>query len=460
MAGVATVILAGGKGTRMKSSLVKVLHPIMGKSMLSYPIEASFEGLKTEKTVVVVGHQAERVRKVFPDSRLTFVSQDPQLGSGHAVLCTERTFQGYNGTILILCGDVPLVRPETLRELATFHRRRRASLTVVTTRLPDPKGYGRVIRGQGEHIERIVEEEDASPEERRIDEVNTGLYCAEASFLFAALKRVRTNNRQGEYYLTDVVEIGRQEKRSILAFQVADSDQFLGINTRIDLARASMIVRERHLYGWMLDGVTITDPRTTYIEADVTIGRDTVIHGNCMIQGKTSIGKHCIIGPNCLITDSQIDDRVTVRPFSVIEDSRIARSAVVGPFSRLRPKSQVSEDARIGNFVEVKKSLIGKGSKANHLAYIGDATLGEKVNVGAGTIFCNYDGFEKHPTIVGNGVFVGSNTELVAPLKIGDDAIIGAGSTITRDVPDKSLAVSRTKQKNIDQWRGKGRKKP
>ncbi len=359
-----------------------------------------------------------------------------------------------------MCGDVPLVRPETLRELATFHRRRRASLTVVTTRLPDPKGYGRVIRGQGEHIERIVEEEDASPEERRIDEVNTGLYCAEASFLFAALKRVRTNNRQGEYYLTDVVEIGRQEKRSILAFQVADSDQFLGINTRIDLARASMIVRERHLYGWMLDGVTITDPRTTYIEADVTIGRDTVIHGNCMIQGKTSIGKHCIIGPNCLITDSQIDDRVTVRPFSVIEDSRIARSAVVGPFSRLRPKSQVSEDARIGNFVEVKKSLIGKGSKANHLAYIGDATLGEKVNVGAGTIFCNYDGFEKHPTIVGNGVFVGSNTELVAPLKIGDDAIIGAGSTITRDVPDKSLAVSRTKQKNIDQWRGKGRKKP
>lgn len=456
---LATIILAAGKGTRMKSSLVKVLHPIMGRPMLSYPIEVSLKGLRAEKTVVVVGYQAERVQEAFPENRLIFVSQNPQLGSGHAVLSTEGVFHDYDGTILILSGDVPLVQADTLTELVAFHRRERATLSVVTTRLPDPRGYGRVVRREGEHVDGIVEEGDASPLDRAIDEVNTGIYCVEAPFLFPALKRVKIDNTQGEYYLTDIVKVGREEQKKILAFQVDDPDQFIGINTRVDLARSHEMVRRRCLQKWMLEGVTIVDPDTAYIEADVTMGQDTVIHSNCVIQGRTAIGSRCVIGPNCLITGCQIEDEVTIRAFSVVEESRIARGAVIGPFSRLRPHNQILEGARIGNFVEVKKSVIGKGSKANHLAYVGDATLGESVNIGAGTIFCNYDGVNKHPTVVGNGVFVGSNSELIAPLRIGHRAVIGAGSTITGDVPDGSLAVSRLKQKNIRGWEKRKRGK-
>ncbi len=456
---LATIILAAGKGTRMKSSLVKVLHPIMGRPMLSYPIEVSLKGLRAEKTVVVVGYQAERVQEAFPENRLIFVSQNPQLGSGHAVLSTEGVFHDYDGTILILSGDVPLVQADTLTELVAFHRRERATLSVVTTRLPDPRGYGRVVRREGEHVDGIVEEGDASPLDRAIDEVNTGIYCVEAPFLFLALKRVKIDNTQGEYYLTDIVKVGREEQKKILAFQVDDPDQFIGINTRVDLARSHEMVRRRCLQKWMLEGVTIVDPDTAYIEADVTMGQDTVIHSNCVIQGRTAIGSRCVIGPNCLITGCRIEDEVTIRAFSVVEESRIARGAVIGPFSRLRPHNQILEGARIGNFVEVKKSVIGKGSKANHLAYVGDATLGESVNIGAGTIFCNYDGVNKHPTVVGNGVFVGSNSELIAPLRIGHRAVIGAGSTITGDVPDGSLAVSRLKQKNIRGWEKRKRGK-
>ena len=459
MAKLATIILAGGKGTRMKSSLVKVLHPIMGRPMMQYPIEVALKGLRSEKTVVVVGHQAERVQKAFSQYGLIFVSQQPQLGSGHAVLCTEAVFRGYTGTVLILSGDVPLVRADTLAELVAFHRREGAALTLATMRLSDPRGYGRILRGEGNQVERIVEDEDASFPERTIDEINTGLYCVEAPFLFAALKRVQADNSQGEYYLTDIVEIGHGEQQTVLAFEVSDPDQFLGINTRVDLARCQAILRRRYLEGWMLDGVTILDPETAYIEADVTLGQDTVINSNCVIQGRTRIGRHCTIGPNCFIANSQIEDEVTVRAFSVIEESRIARGAIIGPFSRLRPHSQIQENASVGNFVEIKKSVVGKGSKANHLAYIGDATLGEEVNIGAGTIFCNYDGFDKHPTVIGNGVFVGSNTELIAPVKIGDHAVIGAGSTITKDVPGRSLSVSRTKQKTVTGWEKRRRRK-
>jgi bifunctional UDP-N-acetylglucosamine pyrophosphorylase/glucosamine-1-phosphate N-acetyltransferase len=456
---LATIILAAGKGTRMKSSLAKVLHPILGRPMLAYTIEVSLSGLKADTTAVVVGYQAERVREIFSKDPVIFISQEPQLGSGHAVLSTEETFRGYDGTILILSGDVPLVQANTLHNLVAFHRSEQSTVTLTTTRLSDPTGYGRVIRREGKHVEGIVEEKDASPLERRIEEVNTGLYCVEASFLFSTLKRVSADNSQGEYYLTDIVKIGREEGKRILAFEVPDSDQVIGINTRADLARSNEIVRKRCLEQWMLDGVTIVDPNTAYIEADVTIGRDTIIHPNCAIQGKTTIGSHCVIGPNCLVAHSQIDDEVTIRPFSVVEESQLARGVTIGPFSRLRPNTQIQEGARIGNFVEIKKSLIGKGSKANHLAYVGDATLGEGVNIGAGTIFCNYDGVAKHPTTVGDGVFVGSNTELVAPLKIGKHAVIGAGSTITGDVPDESLAISRVKQKNVAGWKKRKRGK-
>jgi bifunctional UDP-N-acetylglucosamine pyrophosphorylase/glucosamine-1-phosphate N-acetyltransferase len=443
----------------MKSDLTKVLHPLLGRPMLSYAVEASLNGLKSEKTVVVVGHQGEQVQNLFSEHGLTFVSQKPQLGSGHAVLCAESALSGYEGTVLILCGDVPLVHVETLEALVTFHQREGATLTIGTTRVSDPVGYGRIMRGKGAHVKRIVEEEDASPAELDIDEINTGLYCVESPFLFDTLKRVRADNRQGEYYLTDIVEIGRRTQTKTLAFEIQDSDQFLGINTRADLARAHEILRKRYLDQWMLEGVTILDPATAYIEATVTLGRDTVIHPNCAIQGKTAIGRRCIIGPNCLIADAQLGDDVTIKAFSAIEESRIEKGAVVGPFSHLRPQTQILENAKVGNFVEVKKSVIGRGAKANHLAYIGDTTLGERTNIGAGTITCNYDGMTKHPTIIGDEVFVGSNTELIAPVRIGDRAVIGAGSTITRDVPEGSLAVSRSKQSNISRWQARRRKK-
>jgi bifunctional UDP-N-acetylglucosamine pyrophosphorylase/glucosamine-1-phosphate N-acetyltransferase len=456
---LATIILAAGKGTRMKSSTVKVLHPILGRPMLSYPLELSLKKLKADRTVVVVGYQAERVKQAFSEKQLTFVSQKPQLGSGHAVLSTEEAFLGYDGTILILCGDVPLVESDTLIGLVSFHQKQSADLTVLTTPLLDPSNYGRVVRRRGDHLEKIVEEKDASPQELQINEINTGLYCVEASFLFGALKQVEPDNVQGEYYLTDIVKIGHQEQRKVLAFQVSDSDQFLGVNTRGDLARGHEILRKRYLQQWMLEGVTIVDPDTAYIESEVTMGQDTVVHANCVIQGRTTIGSHCTIGPNCLISNSQIDSEVTIRPFSIIEESRIARGAVIGPFSRLRPGVQVLEDARVGNFVEIKNSVIGRGSKANHLAYIGDTTVGEKTNIGAGTITCNYDGFDKHPTFIGDEVFVGSNAELVAPVRIGNHAVVGAGSTITKDVPEGSLAVSRSGQRNVEGWRKKRRKR-
>ena len=459
MTELATIILAAGKGTRMKSDLVKVLHPLLGRPMVAYAVETSLGGLEAEKTVIVVGHQGEKVQKALPDDRLTFVSQHPQLGSGHAVLCARDAFQDYDGTILVLSGDVPLVQTETLKALVAFHRQERATLTIGTTRLPDPTGYGRIVRRDGAWVERIIEERDASPEERDIDEINTGLYCVEASFLFDALCRVGADNTQGEYYLTDIVEIGCQDGQKMLAYEIQDSQQLLGINTRIDLAQAHQILRKRCLDRWMLEGVTITDPATTYIETPVTIGQDTMIYPNTTIRGKTTIGRCCTIGPNCLIADSELGDDVTVKAFSTIEESHIKRGAVIGPFSRLRPQSQILENAKVGNFVEIKKSVIGRESKANHLAYIGDTTLGERTNIGAGTITCNYDGAAKHPTIIGDEVFVGSNTELVAPVRIGDRAVIGAGSTITRDVPEGSLAVSRTKQSNIHRWQERRRKK-
>ncbi len=338
----------------MKSSLVKVLHPIMGKPMLSYPIEVSLNALRAEKTVVVVGYQGDRVQEAFSENRLVFVSQHPQLGSGHAVMCTEDVFRGYDGTILILYGDVPLVQDETLTELVAFHRQKGSTLTITTTRLPDPTGYGRVVRREGEQVERIVEENDASPLERGIDEINAGIYCVEAPFLFSALKRVKPDNRQGEYYLTDIVEVGCQEGTEISAFQASDPDQFLGINTRVDLARSHEILRQRYLQRWMLDGVTIVDPGTTSVEGDTILGQDTVIHANTVIQGRTVIGSRCVIGPNCLIVGSEIEDDVTIKAFSVVEQSRIAEGATIGPFSRLRPQSRVLEDAKIGSFVEIK----------------------------------------------------------------------------------------------------------
>jgi bifunctional UDP-N-acetylglucosamine pyrophosphorylase/glucosamine-1-phosphate N-acetyltransferase len=450
---LATIILAAGKGTRMKSDLVKVLHPLLGVPMLSYPIELSLNGINSGKTIVVVGYQGERIRAHFTDDRLTFIDQGDPLGTGHAVLCVEKHLKGFKGTVLILYGDVPSLKEDTLRRFIDFHKGNEGVITVMTTVLEDPTGYGRIVRADEGWVQRIVEDKDASPGEMSIKEINTGIYCVESPFLFEALKQVRQDNVQGEYYLTDIVAIANGQKRKVYAFVAEHPAEVVGINTRVDLAKADEIMRSELLTGMMLDGVTIVDPKTTYIDKPVRVGRDTVIYPNCYLQGETIIGERCILEPNTKITDSRIGSDVVIKAFSVITESTIEEGAAIGPFARLRPQTEVKRNARIGNFVEVKKSIIGEGTKANHLTYLGDTTVGKNVNIGAGTITCNYDGEKKYPTVIEDDVFVGSNTELIAPVTLKRGSSVGAGSTITRNVPEGALAISRSKQKNIRGWK-------
>jgi bifunctional UDP-N-acetylglucosamine pyrophosphorylase/glucosamine-1-phosphate N-acetyltransferase len=436
----------------MKSDLVKVLHPLLGVPMLSYPVELSLNVINAEKTIVVIGHQADRIQEKFKDPRIHFVLQEEQLGTGHAVLQAVPFFRSFTGTVLILCGDVPLVKPETLRSFMETFWRNESILSVLTAVIENPFGYGRIIRSPAGWLERIVEEKDASEEEQLIREINTGIFCVKASYLIDGLKEIGQGNAQSEYYLTDLVEIGRKWGLRCSAHIVADPVEVMGINTRVDLAIAHEVLRQEKLKDLMLSGVTVIDPKTTYVDRTVEIGRDTVLYPNCFLQGKTKIGDRCIIESNSKISDSIIGNEVTIRPNSVITESKIEEGASIGPFAHLRPLTEVKPKARIGNFVEVKKSVIGKGTKANHLAYIGDSLVGEEVNIGAGTITCNYDGFEKHQTIIGDRVFVGSNVELVAPVKVGSRSSIGAGTTVTKDVPEGALAISRVKQKNIKGW--------
>jgi bifunctional UDP-N-acetylglucosamine pyrophosphorylase/glucosamine-1-phosphate N-acetyltransferase len=453
--GIATVILAAGKGTRMRSDLVKVLHPLLGLPMLSYPIALSLNEIKAEKTIVVVGHQADRIKERFKDPRIHFVLQEEQLGTGHAVRQAVPFLENFTGTVLILYGDVTLVKAETLRSFINTFLDNDSTLSVLTAVVKDPFGYGRIIREREGWLEKIVEEKDASEEEKLIREINTGIFYVSAPFLIEGLSEIGKGNAQGEYYLTDLVEIARKKGFRCSAHMVADPLEVMGINTRVDLAIAHEVLRQEKMKELMLSGVTLIDPKTTYVDRTVEVGKDTILYPNCYLLGKTKIGERCMVEPNSKISDSIISDEVTIRSNSVITESNIEEGATIGPFSHLRPLSEVRTKAKIGNFVEVKKSIIGRGSKANHLAYIGDSLLGEDVNIGAGTITCNYDGFEKHQTIIGDRVFVGSNVELVAPVKIGNNSSIGAGTTVTKDVPQGALAISRMKQKNIKGWNKK-----
>jgi bifunctional UDP-N-acetylglucosamine pyrophosphorylase/glucosamine-1-phosphate N-acetyltransferase len=450
--GISTVILAAGKGTRMKSDLVKVLHSLLGLPMLSYTIDLSLSEIKSEKTIVVIGYQADRIKERFKGPKIHFALQEEQLGTGHAVLQAVPFLQTFTGTVLILCGDVPLVKGGTLHSFINNFWEDESTLSVLTAVVEDPFGYGRILRSLEGWLEKIVEEKDAREKEKAIREINTGIFCVKASFLIEGLKEIGQENAQGEYYLTDLVEIARKRGLRCSAHQVADPVEVMGINTRVDLAIANEVLRQEKVKDLMLSGVTIIDPKTTYVDRMVEIGRDTILYPNCSLQGKTRIGERCVIESNSNISDSIIGNEVTIRSSSVVTESKVEEGASIGPFAHLRPLSEVKTRARIGNFVEVKKSVIGRGSKANHLAYIGDSFLGEEVNIGAGTITCNYDGFEKHETIIGDRVFVGSNVELVAPVKVGNDSSIGAGTTVTKDVPEGALAISRVKQKNIKEW--------
>ncbi len=438
------VILAAGLGTRMKSGLTKALHPIAGMPLVQHVLNAA-SGMDPEKIILVLGHQANRVREAVGNYRAEFVLQEKQLGTGHAVQQAREAVAGLPGPVMILCADTPLLTGETLRAVNELHQKSRAAVTLVTARVENPFGYGRVVRGKG-GVLRVIEEKDASAAEKKIREVNAGIYCFDRDFLLASLTQLGKNNAQGEYYLPDTIALARKKKRAVAALLCRDTDEVMGVNSRYDLSRAEAVMRWRVNRRWMLEGVTMIDPGTTFVGAEVALARDVVLYPNVRIEGKTTIGDGCVIYPGSRIVDSVLASSVTVKDCSVIEESNIDSGASIGPFAHLRPGAVIGEAARIGNFVEVKKSKIGAGSKANHLSYVGDAIIGRDVNIGAGVITCNYDGYEKHRTVIEDDVFVGSDAQLVAPVTVGRGALIAAGATITHDVPPDALAISRVPQ--------------
>lgn len=435
------IILAAGLGTRMRSSLPKALHLLAGKPLVQHVLDA-VNAMGPVRPVLIVGHQADMVRKAVERYHVDIVYQERQLGTGHAVRQAADAIAQAEGPVMVLCADTPLLRPATLASLAEAHVRAKAAVTVMTAKVDDPEGYGRIIRGRS-GITRIVEEKDATQPQKKVREVNTGIYCFEKKFLIAALGGITNRNAQGEYYLPDTIPLARKKRSRVADVLCEDPDEAMGINSRYDLSVAEALFQERINVQWMQAGVTMLDPFSVFIGAAVTIGRDTVLYPNVRLEGKTTLGEGCMVYPGSRMVDSVCGNGVTIKDCCVIEDSRIADKASVGPFAHLRPGTVLGPGSRIGNFVEVKKSVIGEGSKANHLAYIGDAVVGKDVNIGAGVITCNYDGYQKHQTIIEDGVFVGSDAQLVAPVRIGKDALVAAGATVTRDVPPEALAISR-----------------
>lgn len=451
MSRVIAIILAAGFGTRMKSAVAKVLHPVAGQPMVIYPVEC-VERIGVERVLLIVGHQAERVTEVLGDRKVEMIHQEPPRGTGHAVMQARGVLEGFRGTILILNGDTPLLREETVIELLSTHRRAQASLTLLTTHYQDPSGYGRIVRDTRGRIKRIVEEEEAGGQEKKIHEVNCGVYAVKGALLFTLLEKLSPGRTKGEYYLTDIVEEALRSRHRVEVVVAGDPAEVMGINTRIEMAAAEKIMRRRICERLMGEGVTILDPETAFLDAAVAAGQDTVIYPHVCIEGRTQIGEGCVIRSGARITESTISDRVIVNEFSVLSHAEVEEEAVIGPFAHLRPGAIIRKKAKIGNFVEVKKSEIGEGSKVNHLSYIGDSLVGKGVNIGAGTITCNFDGVKKSHTIIEDEVFVGSDTQFIAPVRVGRGAVIAAGSTITKDVPPGFLAISRARQKNIEGW--------
>ncbi|MDQ3069543.1 MAG: bifunctional UDP-N-acetylglucosamine diphosphorylase/glucosamine-1-phosphate N-acetyltransferase GlmU [Acidobacteriota bacterium] len=451
------VILAAGKGTRMRSDRSKVLHRLAGRSLIDYVLDAT-AAVAPASTTVVVGHQADSVKAALTGTGCGFALQEPQSGTGHALLQAETALQGKTGDVLLLSGDVPLLRGETLAALVAHHRSAGAAATVLTAETDPPHEYGRIVRESG-RIARIVEHRDASEQERAIREFNSGIYVFDLAPLFGALRRIRTRNAQGEYYLPDLVELYKREGLTVETMTLPDAVEISGVNSRIELAELSRAVRLRTCQALMISGVTIEDPATAYIDSTVAIGVDTTIHPNVTLEGTTRIGARCVIHSGSRLVNATIADDVLVRNHCVIEDSSVGANATLGPFAHIRPGSAIGPDAHVGNFVELKKTALGRGSKANHLAYLGDATIGERVNVGAGTITCNYDGVSKHQTVIDDEAFIGSDTQLIAPVRVGRGAYVGAGSSIVEDVPDGALAIGRGRQVNKEGWADKARQK-
>jgi bifunctional UDP-N-acetylglucosamine pyrophosphorylase / glucosamine-1-phosphate N-acetyltransferase len=448
------VLLAAGQGTRMKSGHPKVLHQILGRPMISYLID-TLKSIGVADILVVVGYQSEKVMAALAGEGcegVRFVVQEPQQGTGHAVQVAMQAVPPESETVMVLCGDVPLISGKSITALSRLHHQSGAAVTVQTVELPEGAHYGRVVRDKEGRVLDVVQSKDAHdrPDILAIREINTGAYCFAAPFLRQALGELTVRPVTGEIYLTDMIPLARKHGRGVEALIDPDWPDLLGINSRKELAEATRTLKMRINEAHMDNGVTLVDPESAYIGPLVTIGRDTVIYPNVHLEGKTEIGENCVIEPNVKISDANLDENVLVKMGSVITDSRLARGVQVGPYSHLRPLSDLREGARVGNFVEVKKSILYPGVKANHLTYLGDAEVGAGTNVGAGTITCNYDGVHKHKTIIGEGAFIGSNTALVAPVTIGAGAYVGAGSTITKEVPPGKLGLTRAKQVVID----------
>ena len=453
MAKISAIVLAAGMGTRMKSGLVKVMHPLAGSPMIEWPVAAACEA-GVDGCVLVVGHQEEKVRAHFAGRlEISFAVQSEQLGTGHAVGCALPGLAADSATVLILCGDTPLITAATLRAMLQAHAAGGAAVTVMTATFAEPFGYGRVVKAKDGSVAAITEEKDASDEERRITEVNAGVYCVDRTFLEKAVASIGSDNAQGEYYLTDVVRQAASQGLTCRSFAVADAEEITGVNDRLQLAEAGRVLRGRINRELMLSGVTMIDPQAVYIDRGVRIGCDTVIHPGVTIVGESVIGERCDIGQGALISSCILADGVVIKAGSVIEQSTLHEAVLIGPMAHLRPGCELAPHVKIGNFVEAKKIFMGDGSKASHLTYLGDATIGKHVNIGCGTITCNYDGVKKHHTTIEDDVFVGSDVQFVAPVTVGRNSLIAAGTTVTMDIPPDSLAIARAPQVNKEGWK-------
>jgi bifunctional UDP-N-acetylglucosamine pyrophosphorylase/glucosamine-1-phosphate N-acetyltransferase len=446
--GVTALILAAGEGTRMKSALPKVAHEVLGVPMVRLVVDAAREA-GCENVIAVTGHGAEQVEALLPD--VTCVRQDRQLGTGHAVMCAAEALAGVAGSLVILSGDTPLMTAETVRGLVAMRESSGSVATLLTAHMSDPAGYGRIVRDRDGGVSAIVEEKDCTPEQRAIHEVNTGTYCFDTAVLLAHLERLSTDNAQGEYYLTDMVEVFNSEGLDVSATMTEDPLETLGVNSRVQLAQAAKVLQRRVNHRLMLSGVTMTDPDLVWIAPGVEVQTDVELLPMTFLMGETSVASGSIVGPDSRITDSEIGERAVIDS-SIVVGSSVAADVTVGPRAYLRPGTRLEAGSKVGTSVEIKNSTVGRGSKVPHLSYIGDATIGVGVNVGAGSITCNYDGFAKHRTVIEDGAFIGSDTMLVAPVRIGEGAMTGAGSAIARDVESGALAVERSDQRQIEGW--------
>lgn len=444
--------MAAGKGTRLKSKHPKVLHEVGGKPLLGHVIAAATPIVGPTDIFVIIGHEAQQVRETVASARVQFVLQQPQRGTGHALMCAGPSIAGYDH-VIVLSGDAPLISPETIRRLRDFHLERKAAMTILSANLENPTGYGRLIRkGKGDEVQAVVEEKSCTPAQRKLREINSGFYAFAVTPLLANLEKLKTDNPHGEYYLTDMAAVLRKAKQKVVVMPTENPAEILGSNTRAELVELDRKMRRDKCAQLMADGVTIFYPETCVIDSDVEVGADTTIEPFVQLLGKTRVGTDCRVRSYSVIKDSWIGHGVLVRPGCMLDGARVANKALLGPYSHLRPGSEIGEGAHVGNFVETKKARLGKGSKANHLTYLGDAEIGEGVNIGAGTITCNYDGLLKHTTTVEDGVFVGSDSTLVAPVKLGKGSYVAAASCITEDVPPESLALGRSRQIVKEGW--------